>query len=90
MSYLLKLYDMPLVEFDLTRNIMGVYSFQILNVFSSADIMPYPIAQEGITPNSLYGWLQSRVAPSNRRFIVDVYHQMGINPNDIQGIRHQS
>lgn len=43
MSYLLKLYDMPLVEFDLARNIMGVYSFQILNVFSSADIMPYPI-----------------------------------------------
>lgn len=63
MSYLLKLYDMPLVEFDLTRNIMGVYSFQILNVFSSVGIMPYPIPQEGITPNSLYGWLQSRVAP---------------------------
>lgn len=86
MSYLLKLYDTPLVEFDFTRGIMGVYSFQILNVFSGTDIMPYPIAREGITPNSLYDWLQSRVAPSNRRFIVDVYRQMGINPNDIQGI----
>ena len=65
---------------------MGVYSFRILNVFSGVDIMPYSIAREGITPNSLYGWLQSRVAPSNRRFIVDVYCQMGINSNDIQGI----
>jgi hypothetical protein len=86
MSYLLKIYDTPLVEFDFTRDTMGMYSFQILRVFSSMDRMPYPMAVAGITPNSLYAWLQSRVAPSNRRFIGDVYRQMGINPGDIKGI----
>lgn len=86
MSYLLKIYDTPLVEFDFTRDTMGMYSFQILRVLSSMDRMPYPIALAGITPDSLYAWLQSRVAPSNRRFIGDVYHQMGIQPQDIKGI----
>lgn len=86
MSYLLKIYDTPLVEFDITRGTLGTYSFQILRVFSSVDRMPYPMARVGITPNSLYAWLQGRIAPSNRRFIADVYQQMGINPQDIQNV----
>lgn len=86
MSYLLKIYDTPLVEFDITRGAMGTYSFQILRVFSSVDRMPYPMARVGITPDSLYAWLQGRIAPSNRRFIAEVYYQMGIDPQDVEGV----
>lgn len=86
MPYMLKIYDTPLVEFDIIRGALGTYSYQILRVFSSANRMPYPMVRTGITPDSLYDWLQSRVAPSNRRFIADVYYQMGINPNDLKGV----
>lgn len=82
--YYLKLFDETLLTFDM-NNDMGLEISNIQEISQNRNIYPALLKDE-ITPQTLEGFLKTRVIPKNRWFVEEILKTIGVNKNDIKGI----
>ena len=82
MKYILKNKDLPLISFEMQRDIFGEYNINITDIYN-ASLIPL-----GLTLNSegLLKWLQNRTIPKNREFVNEILSSLGLKRNDLEGI----
>ncbi len=87
MSYLLKLYDDNLLEFDIVKTIDG-YEVKSLNVKQGMDpFLPLDLKLDGENPEEeLSKWLKHRTIPANRAYVQNFLARNGLNERDTFGI----
>lgn len=84
MSYTLKHFDIPLLEFNLSSTVIDGLSLEIIKEYpqySSLLPLDLTISQEGILE-----WLKRRVIPQNRAFVHSFLAKLGLNVKDTKGI----
>ena len=82
--YYLKLFDETLLTFDM-NNDMGLEISNIQEISKNKKIYPTLLKDE-ITPNTLEGFLKTRIIHKNRWFVEEILKSIGVNKNDIKGI----
>ncbi len=83
MSYLLKKYDINLLEFEFIHT-MDSSSVNILKVYEN-DKKLLPLDCE-IDNASLFKWLKNRTIPANRAYVQNFLARNGLNEKDTEGI----
>jgi len=84
MSYTLKHFDTPLLEFTISSTIIDGISLEIIKKYPqyrSLFPMDLIVSKEGILE-----WLQRRVIPQNRAFVHNFLAKLGLNVKDTKGI----
>lgn len=84
--YTLKLYDQPLIEFEVRRNTFGELKPIINNIDeSNTHLLPLIMVCE---PNNkgLKAWLEGRTIPKNRAFVENILETAGLSLDDKLGI----
>lgn len=87
--YKLKIYDQELLSFsysdDSHFNIFGdEFPTHILSVNEDQKHL-FPLDLE-LTDSGLLNWLERRVIPKNRAFVLQILSSLGLEPDDIRGI----
>ena len=89
MSYTLKFFETPLVEFEMMPADDGFHVKVLFCKWAKADMLPLGMkVQHGSTESlekALAQWLQERVQHSERVNMDAVCAQLGLNENDIEG-----
>lgn len=83
MNYILKYFDTPLIEFDLSLDFDG-QTLHILQTNEGARYL-FPLDLQA-TEEGLLRWLQGRTIPSNRAYAKNLLAKLGLNPKDTIGI----
>lgn len=90
MSYILKLGDTPLLEFDMASEGRDVVT-KIFNVNTSLELLPLdwdihrPEGVQGLE-QELASWLRHRAIPSNRAYVNSFLSKLGLAEHDVVGI----
>lgn len=83
MSYLLKQFDIDLLQFDMQKDIDGV-SAQILSVNEKQkNLLPLDLE---LSNSGLAKWLKRRTIPGNRAYVQNFLAKLGLNEKDTKGI----
>lgn len=82
MSYLLKQYNTPLLEFEYIETIDSV-KVEILKNYNKDFLLPLDCDP---TDDSLYRWLKKRTIPANRAYVQNFLARNGLNEKDTKGI----
>lgn len=83
MSYLLKQFDIDLLQFDMQKDIDGV-SAQILSVNDKQkNLLPLDLE---LSNSGLAKWLKRRTIPGNRAYVQNFLAKLGLNEKDTKGI----
>lgn len=82
MSYILKLYDVPLLEFEFIRTVDDV-TVKILQDFGNDKLLPLDCT---LDEKSLFRWLKNRTIPANRAYVQNFLARNGLNEKDTAGI----
>ncbi|MDR3121823.1 MAG: XRE family transcriptional regulator [Clostridiales bacterium] len=81
--YELRLYDTPLLSFELTSDAAVGYSVKITNVGESRGLLPLDLE---LTSDGVLKWLARRVVPKNRTFVEEILRSLGLSAGDTKGI----
>lgn len=85
-KYILKEYDLPLIEFTVKTDEFGRISVRINEVDDSKKhLFPYLLLPE-VSNERLESWLRGRTIPKNRKFVTELLMQVGLTINDTMGI----
>lgn len=83
-TYILKLYDMELMRFNLSDYGLEGLKAELVSVNKEKEkLLPYGLE---LTGEGILTWLKSRVVPKNRRFVEEILATFGLNANDTKGI----
>ncbi|MDR1328904.1 MAG: XRE family transcriptional regulator [Oscillospiraceae bacterium] len=82
-NYELRLYDAPLLTFELSNNELGGYSTDVLQVGEPQELFPLDLEMTG---DGVLKWLGRRVIPKNRTFVQEILRSLGLSSNDTKGI----
>jgi hypothetical protein len=82
-NYELRLYDAPLLTFELSSNTRGGYSTNILQAGGQRELLPLDLE---LTSEGVFKWLERRVIPKNRTFVQEILRSLGLSSNDTKGI----
>ncbi|MDL2294362.1 XRE family transcriptional regulator [Ruminococcaceae bacterium OttesenSCG-928-D13] len=84
MPSVLKLYDIPLLEFTMDNQGLDGFHAAVTD-YDKAKMHLLPL---DLTPDSasLTNWLRRRVIPKNRAFVHQILKQLGLSLNDTKGI----
>lgn len=84
MSYILKHFDIPLLEFNLTITIIDGFSLEITKEHSQySSLFPKDLI---VSSDGVVDWLRKRVIPQNRAFVHNFLAKLGLNVKDTKGI----
>lgn len=84
-AYELRMYDEVLASFDVDKDAFGRIVVTDIDQRCEVRLLPMRMVQ-GMTPDSVTSWLESRVIPRNRRFVEKILSQAGLAPGDTLGI----
>ncbi len=82
MSNILKLYDVPLLEFEFIRTVDNV-TLELLNDFGNDKLLPLDCS---LDEKSIYRWLKNRTIPAKRAYASNLLARNGLNEKDTAGI----
>jgi hypothetical protein len=83
-KYELRLYDMPLLSFEYSKNTFGVYNVSHVRLLSDKrEIFPLDLET---TPDGVNSWLDKRVIPKNRAFVEEILKSLELERDDTKGI----
>jgi hypothetical protein len=82
-KYELRLYDIPLLSFELSSNSLGGYSAKITQIAESRAVMPLGL---DFSSEGLMKWLERRIIPKNRTFVQEILRSLKLSTNDTKGI----
>jgi hypothetical protein len=82
-NYELRLYDMPLLSFELSSDAAFGYSANIKQIIGRRELMPLDTE---LTDDGILKWLERRVIPKNRTFVEEILRSLGLSPGDTKGI----
>jgi hypothetical protein len=82
-NYELRLYDAPLLTFELSSNTRGGYSTDILQTGEARELLPLDLE---LTGEGVLKWLERRVIPKNRTFVQEILRSLGLSSSDTKGI----
>ncbi len=85
-TYTLKIYDKPLIDFDVKYDAFGGLDVRIKDIDQqNAHLLPLNIiAQQN--GKGLIRWLEGRTIPKNRAFAEEILRTAGLTGNDVIGI----
>ena len=84
MSYILKHFDTPLLEFNLNTTIIDGFSLEIIQEYSKYSyLFPKDLI---VSSDGVLDWLRRRVIPQNRAFVHNFLSKLGLNVKDTKGI----
>ena len=81
--YEFRLYDTPLLSFELASGDLGGYTANIKSVGEARDLLPLDLELDG---DGVMKWLGRRVIPKNRTFVEAILRSLGLAPGDTKGI----
>ena len=81
-TYEIRLYDTPLLTFELTDGGLG-YEANIQHVCESKSLLPLDLE---LTGEGVVKWLERRVIPKNRTFVGEILRSLGLSIGDTKGI----
>lgn len=84
-AYELRMYDEVLASFDVDKDAFGRIVVTDIDQRCEVRLLPMRMVQ-GMTPDSVTSWLESRVIPRNRRFVEKILSQAGLAPGVTLGI----
>ena len=82
-KYELRLYDKPMLSFELMSGPLGGYSTNIINVCEPQSLLPLDMTLDG---EGVLKWLERRVIPKNRTFVEEILRTFGLTLGDTKGI----
>ncbi|MDR2571742.1 MAG: XRE family transcriptional regulator, partial [Oscillospiraceae bacterium] len=82
-QYELRLYDNTLLSFELISGTLAGYTAKMLSVYKPHTLLPLGME---ITDDGILKWLERRVIPMNRTFVVEILHSLGLSLGDTKGI----
>jgi hypothetical protein len=82
-NYEIRLYDTPLLSFELTRGELGGYAANITSIADSRKLLPLDLEFDG---DGVMKWLERRVIPKNRTFVEEILRSLGLALGDTKGI----
>lgn len=81
-SYEIRLYDTPLLTFELTSGGLG-YDANIQHVSDDKNLLPLDLE---LTGEGILKWLGRRVIPKNRTFVEEILRSLGLSIGNTKGI----
>ncbi len=81
--YELRLYDMPLLSFEMRIGALGGYVAKIERISERRKLLPLDLE---LTDEGIMKWLQNRVIPKNRAFVDEILQSLGLSSRDTKGI----
>jgi len=81
--YELRLYDTPLLSFELSSDTAVGYSAKINNISEQRSLLPLDLE---LTGEGILKWLERRVIPKNRTFVEEILRTFGLALGDTKGI----
>ena len=81
--YELRLYDTPLLTFQMDIGSLGGYIAKIENIGEPRKLLPLDLE---LTDEGIMKWLQYRVIPKNRAFVDEILQSLGLSSRDTKGI----
>ncbi len=81
--YELRLYDMPLLSFEMRIGALGGYIAKIERICERRKLLPMDLE---LTDEGIMKWLQNRVIPKNRAFVDEILQSLGLSSRDTKGI----
>ncbi|MCL1795009.1 MAG: XRE family transcriptional regulator [Oscillospiraceae bacterium] len=82
-KYELRLYDSPLLSFELLSDTAVGYSVKIISIGDLQKLLPLDMALDG---EGVLRWLERRVIPKNRTFVEEILRTFGLSIGDTKGI----
>jgi hypothetical protein len=82
-NYELRLYDAPLLTFELSSDISIGYSVNIKHIGEPRELFPLDLE---LTDEGVLKWLERRVIPKNRTFVEEILRSFGLSSSDTKGI----
>ncbi|MDR3240020.1 MAG: XRE family transcriptional regulator [Clostridiales bacterium] len=82
-NYELRLYDTPLLSFELSSDISIGYAVKIKQIGEQRALLPLDLE---LTGEGVLQWLERRVIPKNRTFVREILHSLGLSAGDTKGI----
>ena len=83
-NYVLKLYDVPLIEFTLETKPLEGLTAEIISVNKDKESL-FPLDLK-LTNEGVVKWLEHRVIPKNRQFVDEILKSFGLSVNNTKGI----
>ena len=75
-KYELRLYDSPLLSFELLSDTAVGYSVKIINIGGLQKLLPLDMTLDG---EGVLKWLERRVIPKNRTFVEEILRTFGLS-----------
>ena len=82
-KYELRLYDTPMLSFELASDIAVGYSAKINKIGEQRSLLPLDLE---LTDEGILKWLEKRVIPKNRTFVEEILRAFGLVLGDTKGI----
>lgn len=82
-NYELRIYDTPLLSFNLSSGALGGFTVQITHIGEHSELRPLDLE---LTPDGVLHWLSRRVIPKNRTFVEEILRPFGLSLSDTKGI----
>ena len=82
-KYELRMYDTPLLSFELLSDTAVGYSVKITNISEMKSLLPLDMTLDG---EGVLKWLERRVIPKNRTFVEEILRAFGLSIGDTKGI----
>ena len=82
-KYELRIYDTPLLTFELTIGELGGYAAKITDITGPRYLLPLDLELDG---DGVMKWLERRVIPKNRTFVEEILRSFGLSVGNTKGI----
>lgn len=79
--YELRLYDSVVATFDVSMDMDGKRSYEIVSVTDNSRLLPLPFAED-MTERGLKAWFETRTIPQGQGYAYDVLERAGVNVKD--------
>ena len=81
--YELRMYDAPLLSFELSSNTAVGYSAKINNISEQRSLLPLDLE---LTRDGILKWLERRVIPKNRTYVEEILRSFWLAFGETKGI----
>ena len=82
-KYELRLYDTPMLSFELMSRPLGGYTTKIIKIGEQKSLLPLEMT---LDDEGVLKWLERRVIPKNRTFVEEILRAFGLALGDTKGI----
>ena len=82
-KYELRLYDTPMLSFELMSRTLGGYTTKITKIGENKSLLPLEMT---LDDEGVLKWLERRVIPKNRTFVEEILRAFGLALGDTKGI----